>query len=101
MGWSRRGEAANCPLEDSRPREHWVNFKIHVTGIKTVIVSGSTERFGSINQNGEIFGRGKKENKRIHLVRSLLNFHVCTAVNSGDMRQVEWLGTSEPERLQQ
>jgi len=24
MGWSRRGEAANCTLEDNRPREHQV-----------------------------------------------------------------------------
>ena len=33
MGWSRRGEAANCPLEDSRPREHQVKLIPSFSGI--------------------------------------------------------------------
>jgi len=32
MGWSRRGEAANCPLEASRPREHRVKVMPSFSG---------------------------------------------------------------------
>ena len=35
MGLLRRGEAADCLLGDSRQREHRVNFRVHVPGIKT------------------------------------------------------------------
>ena len=33
MGWSRRGEAANCSLEDSRPREHRVKVMPSLSGM--------------------------------------------------------------------